>query len=94
MTQYDQLSEDFRQKGGFALYEADIRAILNGFKFDQLWQMKIELSGGRIPVWLCQDAFESQSWYWTSRLNHLDIWHSLLVIETYFNQLQRCLDYR
>ena len=37
MTQYDQLSEDFRQKGGFT-YEADIRAILNGFKFDQsMW---------------------------------------------------------
>ena len=48
MTQYDQLSEDFRQKGGFT-YEADIRAILNGFKFDQsMWQMKIsELSGGQ-----------------------------------------------
>ena len=48
MTQYDQLSEDFRQKCGFT-YEADIRAILNGFKFDQsMWQMKIsELSGGQ-----------------------------------------------
>jgi len=48
MTLYDQLSEDFRQKGGFT-YEADIRAILNGFKFDQsMWQMKIEeLSGGQ-----------------------------------------------
>ena len=48
MTQYDQLSEDFRQAGGFT-YEADIRAILNGFKFDEsMWQMKIgELSGGQ-----------------------------------------------
>ena len=48
MTQYDQLSEDFRQKGGFT-YEADIRAILNGFKFDEsMWQMRIsELSGGQ-----------------------------------------------
>lgn len=48
MTQYDQLSENFRQAGGFT-YEADIRAILNGFKFDEsMWQMKIEeLSGGQ-----------------------------------------------
>ena len=48
MTDYDRLSEDFRQAGGFT-YEADIRAILNGFKFDEsMWQMKIEeLSGGQ-----------------------------------------------
>ncbi|WP_164828432.1 ABC-F family ATP-binding cassette domain-containing protein, partial [Streptococcus sp. DD11] len=48
MSQYDQLSEDFRQKGGFS-YEADIKAILNGFKFDEtMWGMKIsELSGGQ-----------------------------------------------
>ena len=45
---YDRLSEEFRQAGGFT-YEADIRAILNGFKFDEsMWQMKIEeLSGGQ-----------------------------------------------
>ncbi|EGU65443.1 ABC transporter, ATP-binding protein [Streptococcus mitis bv. 2 str. SK95] len=48
MTDYDRLSENFRQAGGFT-YEADIRAILNGFKFDEtMWQMKIaELSGGQ-----------------------------------------------
>ena len=48
MQDYDRLSEDFRQAGGFT-YEADIRAILNGFKFDEsMWQMKIEeLSGGQ-----------------------------------------------
>ena len=48
MQDYDRLSEEFRQAGGFA-YEADIRAILNGFKFDEsMWQMKIEeLSGGQ-----------------------------------------------
>ena len=48
MSDYDRLSENFRQAGGFA-YEADIRAILNGFKFDEsMWQMKIaELSGGQ-----------------------------------------------
>ena len=40
MSDYDRLSENFRQAGGFT-YEADIRAILNGFKFDEsMWQMK------------------------------------------------------
>ncbi|HET5110572.1 TPA: ABC-F family ATP-binding cassette domain-containing protein [Streptococcus pneumoniae] len=48
MSDYDRLSENFRQAGGFT-YEADIRAILNGFKFDEsMWKMKIaELSGGQ-----------------------------------------------
>ena len=48
MSDYDRLSENFHQAGGFT-YEADIRAILNGFKFDEtMWQMKIaELSGGQ-----------------------------------------------
>ena len=48
MQDYDRLSEEFRQAGGFT-YEADIRAILNGFKFDEsMWQMKIEeMSGGQ-----------------------------------------------
>ncbi|HEM2769494.1 TPA: ABC-F family ATP-binding cassette domain-containing protein [Streptococcus suis] len=48
MKTYDSMSEEFRLAGGFN-YEADIRAILNGFKFDQtMWDMKIsELSGGQ-----------------------------------------------
>ncbi len=48
MSDYDRLSENFRQAGGFT-YEADIRAILNGFKFDEsMWQVRIaELSGGQ-----------------------------------------------
>ena len=48
MSDYDRLSEEFRQAGGFT-FEADIRAILNGFKFyESMWQMKIaELSGGQ-----------------------------------------------
>lgn len=48
MKTYDNLSEEFHLAGGFN-YEADIRAILNGFKFDQtMWDMKIsELSGGQ-----------------------------------------------
>ena len=48
MSNYDRLSENFRQAGGFT-YEADIRSILNGFNFDEsMWQMRIaELSGGQ-----------------------------------------------
>ena len=48
MSDYDRLSENFSQAGGFT-YETDIRAILNGFKFDEsMWKMKIaELSGGQ-----------------------------------------------
>lgn len=48
MTDYDRLSEHFRLSGGFT-YESDIKAILNGFKFDQsMWDMRIsELSGGQ-----------------------------------------------
>ncbi|EHJ56788.1 hypothetical protein HMPREF9318_00636 [Streptococcus urinalis FB127-CNA-2] len=48
MTDYDRLSEQFRQNGGFT-YESDIRSILNGFKFDEsMWQMPIsDLSGGQ-----------------------------------------------
>ncbi|HEP1250899.1 ABC transporter ATP-binding protein [Streptococcus pyogenes] len=48
MTDYDLLTEHFRQQGGFT-YESDIKAILNGFKFDEsMWQMTIaELSGGQ-----------------------------------------------
>ena len=48
MIDYDRLSEDFRQRGGFT-YESDIRAILNGFKFDEsMWGMPIsDLSGGQ-----------------------------------------------
>jgi len=48
MSNYDRLSENFRQAGGFT-YEADIRSILNGFKFDEsMWQTRIaELSGGQ-----------------------------------------------
>lgn len=48
MADYDKLSEAFRQRGGFT-YERDIKAILNGFKFDQsMWDMPISaLSGGQ-----------------------------------------------
>ena len=48
MADYDQLAEAFRSRGGFT-YEADIKTVLNGFKFDaSMWEMKIsELSGGQ-----------------------------------------------
>lgn len=48
MHDYDQLSEQFRSQGGFT-YESDIKAILNGFKFDEsTWQTRIsDLSGGQ-----------------------------------------------
>ena len=48
MQDYDCLSEDFRAQGGFT-YEADIKAILNGFQFDETtWQTPIsDLSGGQ-----------------------------------------------
>ena len=35
MSDYDRLSENFRQAGGFT-YEADIRAILNGLSLTSL----------------------------------------------------------
>lgn len=48
MADYDRLSEEFRLLGGFT-YEADIKAILNGFQFpESMWQTPIaELSGGQ-----------------------------------------------
>ncbi|KPJ22772.1 ABC-F family ATP-binding cassette domain-containing protein [Streptococcus phocae] len=48
MAEYDKLSERFRLQNGFT-YESDIKAILNGFKFDEsMWDMAIsELSGGQ-----------------------------------------------
>ena len=85
MTQYDQLSEDFRQKGGFT-YEADIRAILNGFKFDQsMWQMKIsELSGGQnTRLALAKMLLEKPELLVLDEpTNHLDI-ETIAWLETY-----------
>ena len=85
MTLYDQLSEDFRQKGGFT-YEADIRAILNGFKFDQsMWQMKIsELSGGQnTRLALAKMLLEKPELLVLDEpTNHLDI-ETIAWLETY-----------
>lgn len=48
MHDYDRLTESFRLRNGFS-YESDIKAILNGFKFDEsMWDMPIAaLSGGQ-----------------------------------------------
>lgn len=48
MHDYDRLTESFRFRNGFS-YESDIKAILNGFKFDEsMWDMPIAaLSGGQ-----------------------------------------------
>ncbi|OIB53752.1 ATP-binding cassette domain-containing protein [Streptococcus pneumoniae] len=76
MSDYDRLSENFRQAGGFT-YEADIRAILNGFKFDEsMWQMKIaELSGGQnTRLALAKMLFEKPNLLVLDEpTNHLDI---------------------
>ena len=47
MSNYDRLSENFRQAGGFT-YETDIRSILNGFKFDE--SMWLSFLVGKIHV--------------------------------------------
>ncbi|MGT2845789.1 ABC-F family ATP-binding cassette domain-containing protein [Streptococcus massiliensis] len=85
MSQYDQLSEEFRQAGGFS-YEADIRAILNGFKFDQsMWDMKIsDLSGGQnTRLALAKMLLEKPNLLVLDEpTNHLDI-ETIAWLETY-----------
>ena len=85
MQDYDRLSEEFRQAGGFT-YEADIRAILNGFKFDEsMWQMKIEeLSGGQnTRLALAKMLLEKPNLLVLDEpTNHLDI-ETIAWLETY-----------
>lgn len=85
MADYDRLSENFRQAGGFT-YEADIRAILNGFKFDEtMWQMKIdELSGGQnTRLALAQMLLEKPNLLILDEpTNHLDI-ETIAWLENY-----------
>ena len=58
MTDYDRLSEDFRQRGGFT-YESDIKAILNGFKFDEsMWRCLFQnFLEDKTRAWLWQKCF-------------------------------------
>ena len=95
MTLYDQLSEDFRQKGGFT-YEADIRAILNGFKFDQsMWQMKIsELSGGQnTRLALAKMLFGKARTAGPGRADQPLGYRDHCLARDLLSQLQRCLDH-
>lgn len=85
MKTYDSLSEEFRVAGGLS-YESDIRAILNGFKFDQtMWDMKIsELSGGQnTRLALAKMLLEgSELLVLDEPTNHLDI-ETIAWLENY-----------
>ena len=93
MTDYDRLSEDFRQRGGFT-YESDIRAILNGFKFDEsMWEMPIsDLSGGQnTRLALAKMLLEKPELLVLDEpTNDLDI-VTLNVLEDYLRNFKGCL---
>lgn len=93
MHDYDKLSESFRQNKGFT-YESDIRAILNGFKFDEsMWDMPISaLSGGQnTRLALAKMLLENPDLLVLDEpTNHLDI-ETIAWLENYLTNYQGAL---
>ncbi|GBG97324.1 ABC-F family ATP-binding cassette domain-containing protein [Lactococcus termiticola] len=93
MADYDRLSEDFRQAGGFN-YEAEIKNVLNGFSFpENFWQQKIaSLSGGqKTRLALAKMLLEKpQLLILDEPTNHLDI-ETLAWLENYLKNYQGSL---
>lgn len=93
MHDYDKLSESFRQNKGFT-YESEIRAILNGFKFDEtMWDMPISaLSGGQnTRLALAKMLLEGPDLLVLDEpTNHLDI-ETIAWLENYLTNYQGAL---
>lgn len=93
MHDYDKLSESFRQNKGFT-YESEIRAILNGFKFDAtMWDIPISaLSGGQnTRLALAKMLLEVPDLLVLDEpTNHLDI-ETIAWLENYLTNYQGAL---